>query len=139
MKEFKTPNSKTLQLEDASFEDACELNSLICRELLNANISLSLVIQEIVSELGDDKKLKDLTFSDILAIPSILELVSRTFLSIISSKEIRDKIFKCLERSLLNKERITKDSFEKENRGDFLFICKKCLEVNILCFIPALS
>ena len=129
MKEFTTPSGKILQLEEATFEDACELNSLICKELLNANISLALAIQEIITEFGNNKKISDITFSEVIAIPAILELVSRTFLSLISSAEVRNKIFKCLERSLLNKERITKASFEKENRGDFLFICKKCLEV----------
>jgi len=139
MKEFKTPNGKTLQLEPASFDESCQLVSVIAKDLLNINISLALVIQEVISEIGEEKELKDLTFSDLLVSSSVLELVSRSFLSIISSEEVREKIFKCLERGLLDKERITKNTFEKENRGDFLFIFKKCLEVNFFCFIPALS
>lgn len=143
MKEFTTPTGKTLQIEYASFEDACELNSLVFKELLDSGISLSVVIQEVITVLADEEKKKDLSkveFTDIVGIPSVLELVSRTFLALAASAPVRAKVFKCLEKSLLNKERITNKTFEiTENRQDFMFVFKKCIAVNILCFIPALS
>lgn len=140
MKEFTTPLGKALKIEEASFEDACELNSLICKELLDSDISLSLVIREIALHFEGKKELREITFSDLLTIPAVLEIFSRVFLSLISSAAVRDKIFKCLEKSLYDQERILKERFENpETRKDFFFIVKKCLEINILCFIPTLS
>lgn len=140
MQEFQTPLGKTLKIETANFEDACNLNSLICKELLDCDISISLVIREVAVHFGKEKDLKDLTFSDLMSVPAVLEIFSRVFLSLIASKQVRDSIFKCLERSLYADERITKERFnDPEARKDYLFIVKKCLEVNILCFIPTLS
>lgn len=138
MKEFTTPLGKTLQIEEASFEDACELNSLVIKELLDSGISLSVVVQEIISIVSEDKK-KDLSkieFSDLLSSSVVLEMVSRVFLSLTSSNEVRKKVFKCLERSLLNKERIVPSMFDSiENRKDYFFIFKNCILTNVLCFI----
>lgn len=139
MKEFTTPSGKTLQIEEASFEDACELNSLVIKELLDSGISLSATIQEIIGILAEDKKKKDLSkveFSDLVGSPIVLEMVSRIFLSLTSSPEVRKKAFKCLERSLLNKERILPSTFDLvENRKDYFFILKNCILTNVFCFI----
>ncbi len=96
MKEFITPSGKTLQIEEASFEDACELNSLVIKELLDSGISLSIVVQEIIGLLADEDKRKDLSkveFSDLLGSNVVLEMVSRIFLSLSASPEVRKKIF----------------------------------------------
>jgi hypothetical protein len=139
MKEFTTPSGKTLQIEEASFEDACDLNSLVIKELLDSGISLSAVIQEIIGILAADEKKKDLSkveFSDLVGSPAVLEVVSRVFLSLVASPEVRKKALKCLERSLLNKERIVQSTFDLvENRKDYFFILKNCILTNVLCFI----
>lgn len=138
MKELSTPSGKILQIKEASFEDACELNSLVVKELLDSNISLSLVVQEVIGILADDKKkdLSNVEFSDLLGSPVVLEIVSRVFLSLSSSPEVRKQVFKCLEQSLLNGERITPARFDAvENRKDYFFIFKNCILTNVLCFI----
>lgn len=139
MKEFTTPSGKTLQIEEASFEDACELNALVIKELLDSGISLSIVVQEVIGLLADEDKKKDLSkieFSDLLGSSVVLEMVSRIFLSLSASLEVRKKVFKCLERSLLNKERILPSVFDSiENRKDYFFIFKNCILTNVLCFI----
>lgn len=139
MKEFKTPSGKVLEIEEASFEDACELNALVIKELLNSDISLSLVVQEIIGFLASEDKKKELSeieFSDLLGSNVVLEMVSRTFLSLSASVEVRRKVFKCLERSRLDKERILPTSFDSlENRKDYFFVFKNCILTNVLCFI----
>lgn len=139
MKELTTPSGKTLQIEEASFEDACELNALVVKELLDSGISLSLVVQEVISILGDEDKKKDLSkveFSDLLGSTIVLEMVSRVFLALSASPEVRKKVFKCLEKSLLDKERIQPNTFEDaKNRKDYFFIFKNCILTNVLCFI----
>lgn len=139
MKELTTPSGKTLQIEEATFEDACELNSLVVKELLDSGISLSLVVQEVISILGDEDKKKDLSkveFSDLLGSTIVLEMVSRVFLALSASPEVRKKVFKCLEKSLLDKERIQPTTFEDaKSRKDYFFIFKNCILTNVLCFI----
>ncbi len=139
MKEFKTPSGKVLEIEEASFEDACELNALVIKELLNSDISLSLVVQETIGFLASEdkkKELSELEFSDLLGSNVVLEMVSRTFLSLSASVEVRRKVFKCLERSRLDKERILPTSFDSlENRKDYFFVFKNCILTNVLCFI----
>lgn len=139
MKEFTTPSGKVLQIEEASFEDACDLNTLVVKELLDSGISISLVVQEVITLLADEDKKKDLAkveFSDLLGSTVVLEMVGRVFLALSASAEVRKKVFKCLERSLLNKERIVPSMFDSvENRKDYFFIFKNCILTNVLCFI----
>lgn len=139
MKEFTTPSGKTLEITEASFEDACDLKSLVIKELLDSGISLSILIQEVIGILADENKKKDLSkieFSDLVGSQVVLEMVSRVFLSLSASADVRKKVFKCLERSLLNKERIVPSMFDAvENRKDYFFIFKNCILVNVFCFI----
>jgi hypothetical protein len=145
MKEFKAPSGATVKIQEASFIDACELHSIVCKELLNLQISFEFVVKELIFELsknvkeGEKVEVKEINFADILSTPSLLEIVSRVSIALASSELARKHVFKCLERSLYNEERILPALFEDvAKRQDYYAIFKKCLEINIFCFIRAL-
>ena len=57
------------------------------------------------------------------------------FMDIITSKEVKDMVFKCMERCTYNNEKIARDTFEKEERrGDFFEVALKVATENIRPF-----
>ena len=60
-------------------------------------------------------------------------------IDIITSKEVEDMAFKCMERCTYNNEKITRDTFEKEERrGDFFPVAFKVITENIRPFMSRL-
>ncbi len=57
-----------------------------------------------------------------------------------SSKKIETCLYKCFEKSLYNKFKITKETFEPEDvRQDYLSVCIEVAKANIMPFTKSLS
>lgn len=57
------------------------------------------------------------------------------FLTLVSSDNVEKCVWKCMERCLYNKQRITEDTFESEEaRGDYLDVMFEVAKANIMPF-----
>jgi hypothetical protein len=112
-KEFTTKNGATIIINEAPFADAIALKNAAERAIKSTGVNLKL----------DDN------------IESLIGIV----LALDSDDEVFKKVFKCLERSLCNKQKITLDIFEESAmRENYYEIIVACLEVNLLPFFKAL-
>ncbi|PHS61066.1 MAG: hypothetical protein COB09_19145 [Thalassobium sp.] len=119
--EFKAQSGEKIIIEHGDFEDVMDLKDAIEREIAKHDIKI-------------DSLDFDTADFDLSVIPKIM-------LSIDSSKEIRDLIFKCLVRSTRGGDKIMKCTFEEiEARGDWYQISTECVKVNLSPFFkPLLS
>lgn len=146
MKKFTAPSGAEVEIEIAAFDDSCNLQELLCETTLAINIpfeyalrSLTLVFAEKQAE-NPNTSLNDLQISDLLAAEGVPDILARSMLAIISSKKIKNCIFKCLERSRYNGEAIKPSLFEREeSRQDYFPIFKECIRANVMPFIPPLN
>jgi hypothetical protein len=61
-------------------------------------------------------------------------------IDIITSKEVEESLYKCMAKCLYSDERITKDTFEKEERrGDFFYVAFQVMAANLRPFMSHLS
>lgn len=110
---MELPSKNHVVINPCGFDDACDLKDIVELKLAEADIKIETL----------DVANLDIGF-----------LVA-AILKVDGSKEFRARVFKCLERSLYNDEKITKDTFEPvENRGDYYPIVIECLKVNVLPF-----
>tara|TARA_R110002126_G_scaffold34891_6_gene107628 strand:- start:620 stop:1048 length:429 start_codon:yes stop_codon:yes gene_type:complete len=124
MSEIKSLDGRVIKIKMASFDDTCDMKDIIESTLAETGLDLD--------SLGSDKE--SLADMDI-------DFILKPILKITSNKEFRKILFKCLERSSIDGEKITRDTFELvENRGEYYPIVLECLKVNILPFFaPLLS
>jgi hypothetical protein len=124
MSEIKSISGKVIKINEASFEDCCQLQELIASILAETGLDLNNID---FNNLNEFVKNTDIDF------------ILKPILKMISNKEFRQIIFKCLNRSLYDNERITPELFDiVENRGDYYPIVIECLKVNILPFFSKL-
>lgn len=122
MSEIRSASGKVIKINPTNFEDACDLKDIIEQTLAETGINLD-------SLNFDEGDLQDVD----------IDFILKPVLKISSSKEFRRIIFKCLERSSFDDEKITRETFEVvENRGDYYPIVLECLKVNVLPFFTQL-
>lgn len=103
----------------APFDDAMQLKAAIGKQLSGHDIDLS--------KLTGQSDVKD-----------VFPLVIKAVLSLDSSEDVQEAIFKCLLRCKYNGEKITKHTFENEDaRADYYTIVVECLKVNLRPFFKS--
>lgn len=124
--EFKTKSGCTVTINEASFEDAINLKNSIMRELSSVGFTL------------DAESLKGVDFnSDIDS--KVMSKIVNAIMAVDSSNVVFENIFKCLERSKYNSEKITKDTFEDlKARESYYEIIIACVKVNLAPFLKGL-
>lgn len=107
MKNFKTKNGVNVVINFNDFENSCKLKRLIEKELLKVNIK-----GDSLKGLKENSSIKDLLNLEIDS--SFINNIKNLFLAVDSSEEIHEQVFKCLEKSTYDHEKITKDTFNNE-------------------------
>lgn len=117
--EFTTKgNNAKVIINMASLNDAFKLKSAVEKSLMKQNI-------KIFDVLGRG----ELSYEDIFSL----------ILAVDSDAEVFDACFACLEKSVYNGVKITRDVFEDEGaRGDLYEVLYYCLKVNVYPFFRAL-
>lgn len=113
MKDITLPSGAKLSLGISPFVDSRELYQIASKEL----IPLKLDVKEEI----------DANFFKNVAC------------SLLSSKEFEEALWKCFEKCLYNRERITEETFEPEKaREDYLEVCYLVAKANVSPFMNAL-
>ncbi len=125
--QVKLPSGAELDITMASFDEANRLFKVVNREVEKVKISLGV--------LGKVGKLDDINVTDDL-INTLKDLGTR----LLGSDEVESALWPCMLRSTYNKERVTKDLFDREaTRGEYLVIAKEVMVYNLTPFFGSLS
>lgn len=124
MKECTTANNATLVLNDATFEEAINLQ----QEIFEQAKKLKIDVGEIeIEQFG--------------SVSSFLNCFKDLFLNLMTSQNFNKIIFQCLKHCTYNDIQITKNLFEDipDARGDYYEILKECIEYNLSPFMKSLT
>ena len=112
--EFTSKSGKKVVLNPAGLDKAFRLKSLVEKALLKQDIK----IMDILSK-------GDVYYEDLFNIAMAID----------SDIDVFDACFECMEKSIYNDVKITKDVFEDESaRGDLYEVLFYCLKVNVYPF-----
>jgi len=110
--EIKLPSGSILKVNPAPFEDAKNLYQGVLAESKGVKI-----------ELGDN----------------VYDMWKNIFCLALSSKEIENLVWKCLERCTINDKRVTKETFEPvAMRGDYIIVQVEVARINVEPFTKSL-
>jgi hypothetical protein len=110
-------DKKKLQITKATFDDAFDLQDAISRAVKGNRLN---VPESMESDID---------------VSSFLDAA----LSAISSREVRDCLFRCAERALYDNQKINKDFFEKEDNRELYYpIMIEIVKENVGPFITGL-
>ena len=125
---MKSIDGKELEITPAGFFEVMALKGVIIKALVENGIKIDLSSIDISSD-----KLEDMEAGDI-------GWVFEPILTLMTDGAIRDRLFKCAERAMFNKEKVDADFFEKpENRKYYYPIMMEVLKVNISPFFGLAS
>lgn len=130
MSEFLTPSNAKVCITISDYSTSFDLMKAVLRAVRQGGLSSKM-------PGGDDMAdLADFTKKDLKEIGGLLDAV----VDVITSKEVEDLIFKCMERCTYDDEKITRATFEKEERrGDFLYVAFEVLKANVNPFMSHLT
>jgi hypothetical protein len=122
-----TKSGIEVKIEPSTFQDAMQLKRNIEKALLKNNINIANIDIDL-----DKIKNKQI---DLTLITPFLEII----MILDSDENVHNSIFKCLERCLYNKEKITIETFEPlEARADYYEVIFSCLKANLMPFFKTL-
>jgi len=114
MKKVNLPSGAVLEIQLAPFGDANKLNKAIAKELKTLSLDSEM-------NLSDPVFLKDLVCTAL------------------SSDGIESCLWACFKRCTYNNEKISQDTFEKEeSRQDYFIVCREVLQEQIGPFVKSL-
>jgi hypothetical protein len=113
MVEITLPSGRSATINCASLSEALDLKEAIFRSITAAG-----------KFFGQDA--------------SVAQIITVALCSIESSREVRDALFKCFARCLIDKEKITPQSIE-DNFQDYSAIAIEVIAMNFLPFMEGLS
>lgn len=134
----------------ADFGNAIGLKNAVLKCLKESDIekeqidSLILLYQELAKKKTSGNELTPDVIMSVLNsknmhIESILNTLKNVFIELDTSSDIYAIIWKCLSRCLYDSEKVTKDTFEKEeHRADFYEVVYACIAENIRPFLKNL-
>lgn len=119
MKEFTASSGASVQIGVAGWEATMRLKNAAFRELAKVGL-----------DIKGMKLSKDMDISGLIS----------AFLAVESSPEVYEALWPCLEKSLYNSKKITKNTFEPEEaRQDYYEILLEFLKVNFTPFLPKVA
>ena len=112
--EFTTKSNVKVVLNPASLDKAFRLKSLVEKALLKQGIKLFDILER-----------GDISYEDLFNLAMAVD----------SDIDVFDACFDCMDKSIYNDVKITKDVFEDESaRGDLYEVLFYCLKVNVYPF-----
>lgn len=118
MHEFKSTSGAKVKINPADFEDAMDLQSAIMKEVSKTDFKMDGIDMNNESSFGG---------------------LIKVAMSVASSKDVRDIIFKCLVRCTYEGQKITPKTFEDvDARRDYYEIVIACLKENLSPFFEGL-
>lgn len=128
MKQITLPSGSILELDSAPFQEACRLRRIVAAELKAVSLS--------GLDSDADISLKALAS---LSGPT-LEVLKGTVCQVLASEALESAVFSCAAKSLLNGQRITRDTFEPENmRQDYLPVAWEVVKHTLAPFFASLD
>lgn len=117
--EFTTKGNKVkVIINPASLNNAFKLKSLAEKAILKQGLNLFEILGK-----------GEISYEDVFGLAMAVD----------SDVEVFDACFECLDKSIYNGVKITKDVFEDEaNRGDLYEVLFYCLKVNVYPFFKSL-
>jgi hypothetical protein len=116
--EFTTKSGIKVVMNPAGLDKAYKLKSLVEKALLKNGINLFDVLSK-----------GELSYEDLFNLAMMID----------SDVDVFDACFECMDKSIYNNIKITKDAFEDETaRGDLYEVLFYCLKVNIYPFFKRL-
>ena len=117
--EFTTKGNKVkVVINPASLNNAFKLKSLAEKAILKQGLNLFDILGK-----------GEISYEDVFGLAMAVD----------SDVEVFDACFECLDKSIYNGVKITKDVFEDEaNRGDLYEVLFYCLKVNVYPFFKSL-
>lgn len=116
--EFTSQSGAKVKINIADFEDTMDLQSAILKEAAKA-----------------DFKIEGMNLSSDVDMSGIIKAA----MSVASSKEVREILFRCLVRCTYDGQKITKATFEDaEARKDYYEVVIACLKENLTPFFEGL-
>ena len=120
MTEFKTNNGAKVVINSGDWQDAVALKNTVAEAIIKKDVSFDL------ASLKGDKEINT---------AALLKL----FMSVDSSKEVYDALFKCLIRCTYNGHKITEETFDEISaRENYYEIAIACLKENLTPFFKSL-
>lgn len=112
--EFTTKSNVKVVLNPASLDKAFKLKALVEKALLKQGIKVFDVLEQ-----------GEISYEDLLGLAMAVD----------SDIEVFDACFECMDKSIYNNIKITKDVFEDESaRADLYEVLFYCLKVNVYPF-----
>ena len=112
--EFTTKSNVKVVLNPASLDKAFKLKALVEKALLKQGIKIFDVLEQ-----------GEISYEDLFSLAMAVD----------SDIEVFDACFECMDKSIYNDVKITKDVFEDETaRGDLYEVLFYCLKVNVYPF-----
>lgn len=112
--EFTTKSNIKVIINPASLDKAFKLKSLVEKALLKQNIKLFDILGQ-----------GDISYEDLFNLAMAVD----------ADMDVFDACFECMDKSIYNNVKITKDTFEDESaRGDLYEVLFYCLKVNVYPF-----
>ena len=118
-------NGKRFIVQPAGFEDAMELQEAVADALKGAKLDLN-GVSEALANGGD------ILEADVGKLSGPLESIIGMALSVITSKRVKQALFKCCETVIVGDDKVNRDFFEKvENRELYYPIMMEVVKVNL--------
>jgi len=125
MLKFEAPSGAKVEVTLSDYSTSCDLMKAVLRAIRQGGVG-SKIPENI--QLSDLSKLTNANLQDLGGFADAV-------IDVITSKEVEELIFKCMERCTYKDERISRSTFEPEDRrGDFLFIAWEVGKANVRPF-----
>lgn len=112
--EFTTKSNVKVVLNPSSLDKAFKLKALVEKALLKQGIKIFDILEQ-----------GEISYEDLFSLAMAVD----------SDIEVFDACFECMDKSIYNNVKITKDVFEDESaRGDLYEVLFYCLKVNVYPF-----
>ena len=130
MASFTAPSGAKVEVTISDYSTCFDLMKAVLKAVRSGGVASKIPENLQLSDLGkfSEMDIKDLGgFADAV-------------IDIITSKEVEELAFKCMERAIYNDQRITRATFEPEEaRGDFIFVAFQVIKINLNPFGSRLS
>lgn len=122
-------NGKRLIITPASFDDAMELQDAVGEALKGTKMDF----RGISGLFGkEDKKEGSILDADLGELSGPIETIAGMVLSVVTSKRVKDALFKCAEKVILGNDKVDRDFFETvENRELYYPLMTEVIKVNL--------
>mgnify|MGYP001472003072 CR=1 FL=1 len=130
MASFEAPSGAKVEVTVTDYSTCFDLMKAVLRAVRQGGVGSKIPDNIQMSDLG---KFSELDIKDLGGFADAV-------IGVMTSKEVEELTYKCMERATYNGQRITRSTFEpEESRGDFLFVAFQVIKTNLNPFGSHLS